>query len=87
MGSAGMQNEQLSRSTPDLHSNDRDSNVRNQGERRDRGPGVEQPLETTPGRTSGGDQDDEDAHDPAQSEKSRGKSHYSGYPAVRIDHY
>ena len=79
-GSAGARSEQLDRSTPVLRSDERDSNVRDRGEYEDRGPGVQQPSETSAERTSGGDQDDGDTHDLVQSGKSRGKSRCSVYP-------
>ena len=66
--------EQLDRRTPDLHSDQRDSYIRNRGEHEDQGPVGQHPSETTPERTPGGD-----VHDLVQSRKSGGESRYSGY--------
>ena len=82
-GSAGAQSEQLGRSTPDLRSDDRDSDIRTWEEPGDRGPGVQQPPEITP--ESGGGQDGEDAHDPVQSGESGGKSLCSSCVVIHID--
>ena len=64
--------EQLSRDTPDLHSIEKDSNIRNQGEHEDHRPGVQQHSEAAPERTLGSGQDAGDADDLTRSGKSRG---------------
>jgi len=76
-GSAGARSEKLDRDTPILHSDQRDSNIRDPGEHQDREPGVQQPLESAAERVSDGGQDVGDAHDPVQSGKSRGESRVS----------
>ena len=78
-GSAGAQSEQLGRNTPDLYSDERDSNIRDRREHEDQGPGVQQLSETAVEHTSGGD------HDLVQSGGSGGGSWCSGYTTVRID--
>ena len=78
-GSAGAQSEQPDPITPVLRSDETDSNVRDRG--------VQQPLETTAERTSGGGQDDEHGHDPIQSGRSKGESQCSGCTMVYIDRY
>ena len=79
-GFAGARSEQFGRNTPDL-SDERDSNIRDRGEHEDRAPGVQQPSETAPERTSGGD------HDPVRSGGPEGGSWYSMHTTVRIDRY
>jgi hypothetical protein len=84
-GSALPWSEQLGRSTPDLHSVERDPKTRNQKEHEDQAPGVQQPSEIAPERTPGGGQDG----DLAQPGRSRGESrcsqlHYSPYLSLPV---
>ena len=85
--SEGARSEELGRGTPDLHSDERDPNMRNQEEHEDQGPSVQQPPESVAERTSGGGQGDGDDRDLIQSEKSQGESRHSGYTIVHIDRY
>jgi len=83
-GSVEAQREQLGRGKPDLRSDERVSDIRDQGKHEDRGPGVEQPSEATPERTSSGSHYPGDTRDLVQSGESGGKSrcfrlHYSPY--------
>ena len=73
-GSEGAWSEDFSRSISDLPSDQRDSNIHNQGENEDQGPGVQQPSEAATERTSGGGQDDGHGHGPAQSGTSKGQT-------------
>jgi hypothetical protein len=86
-GSAEAQSEQLGRSTPDLHSAGRGSNIRIRREHEDQGSGVQQPPEVALEHAFGGGQDGGDAHDLTQSGRSRGKPWRSGYTMVCTDHY
>ena len=84
-GPEGVQNDEFCPSTSDLRSDEMDSNIRNPWEHENRG--VQQPSDTAPERTSGGDQDGGDVHDLVQSGRSRGEFLCSGYTTVRIDRY
>ena len=79
--------EQLGPNTPDLHSAEADSNIRNQREYKDRGLGAQQRSETASERIFGGGQDDGDSDGLVQSGRSRGKSWYSDYTTVHVDHH
>ena len=83
----GARGGEIDYSTPALCSDEKDSNIRDQGERKDRGTDVQQPSETDVGRTSGGDQDGGDSHDLVQSGESKRKSRRSSNTIVRIDHH
>ena len=86
-GSEGTRSDEFGRSTSDLRSDEKDSNIRNRGKHEDQGLGVRQPSETAAERTSGGGQDDGDSHGLVQSERSKGKSRYSGCTIIQIDRY
>ena len=85
-GSAGARNERLGHNTPDPHSAERDPEIRDRREGEGQGSGVQQPPETVPGHTLGGDQDGRDLHDLVRSEKPRGEPWCSGNALVCIDH-
>ena len=87
MGSAGARSGEFGRSNPDLHTDESDSDIRNQREHEDQEPGVLRPPESAPERTSGSDQDGGDAQNVVQSGKPRGKFWCFGYTIVRIDLY
>ena len=79
---AGARSEEFGRSTPGLHSDERDPNIHDRREREDRGAVVQQPSETAIEHTSGGGQD---VDDPIQLGKSRGKSQCSGYTIIHFE--
>ena len=84
-GSEGAWSKKFSCSTSDLHSDERDSNIRDPGEHEDRS--IQRPSDTAPERTSGGDQDGGEFHDLVQSGRSGGEFWCSGYTTIHIDRY
>ena len=80
-GSEGALSEEFGRSTSDLRSDERDSNIHNRGEHEDQGPGAQQPSETAVEHTPGG------GHGLVQSGRSKGESQCSGCTMVHIDRY
>ena len=79
--------ERLGPNTLGIHSAQTDSNTRDQTERKDHRPGVQQHSGIVSERTFGSGQDDEDFEDLVQSGRSRGESWCSGYIIVRAGHY
>ena len=88
-GSAEARSEQLGCNTPDLHSTEGDSKIRNQKEYEGRGPGVQQPSEAAPERTLDGGQRGGDTDDLTQPKRSRtqGESRCSSYTAIYTDYH
>ena len=79
--------EQLGPNTPDLHSAEGDPEIRNQNDCGTRSPGIQQPSEAAPERTSGSGEDGGGADDPVQPVRSRGKSWRFNYTATLTNHY
>jgi len=84
-GSAPPRSEQLVRNIPGPHFTERDSKILHWRGHEDQGPGIRQPSETVPGRTSGGGRGGGNAHNLTQSGRSGGKSRCSGCTMVRIN--
>ena len=76
-GSAEVRSEQLDPNTPNLHSAEGDSEIRNQNGHENRGPGVRRPSEVAPERTSDG----------GQSGGLKGESSCFNYTATLTNHY
>ena len=72
-----MRSEQLDPNTPDLRSAEGDSEIRNQNDHGNRGPGVRQPSEAAPERISDG----------GQSGGSKGESSCFNYTPTLTNHY
>ena len=83
-----MRSEQLGPNTPDLHSAEGDPEIRNQNNCGTRSPGIQQPSEAAPERTSGSGQEyGGGADDPVQPVRSKGKSSRFNYTATLTNHY